>query len=288
VAGRKLKEAVATTDSVHHWMEGAASVRVLGADEVIAITRKIQALPEDSAARKRLVNKLVRHNLRLAVRFVKNFMGCTRSGWDGADTLDYLQVAAMGLVRAAEKFDPARGYTFSTYSLHWMRSYVSRYHIKNRTPIYVPEYASRAAQFYKRNGYLTKKSGRPVSDEDAAELVRQTELAIGWVSLDQPAGEEEYSGRTGCASIADTIEDEAPLPDPAITYDTMLQGLREAGLSEQAVALMVGLFVENKTGAEMARELGLSYQKVKKLKADSIERARKNQKAFEPLILVMQ
>jgi RNA polymerase sigma factor (sigma-70 family) len=276
------------TDSIKSWLQGAGSVRLLAPDEVIAITRKIQALPEGSTARSRLVNKLVRHNLRLAVRFVKNFMRSTKLGWDGPDTLDYLQVAAMGLVKAADRFDPARGYTFSTYSLHWMRSYVSRYHIKNRTPVHVPEYAARAVQFYKRNGFLNRKSGRPVSDEEAMELTRQTELAVNWVSLDLPTGSDDSTGDMLLISqISDMIEGAPPAPDPNVTYDAMLQSLREAGLSEDGVRLIVGIFFENRTGAEMARELGISYQKAKKLKVESLDRARKNQKAFEPLTLVL-
>ena len=125
--------------TISKWLDNAGRYPLLATDAVLEIAKCIQELPEGDPTRTRLINKLVKHNLRLVTRFVKSFMKTSHQKWGSPETVDYLQVGAMGLMRAAEKYDPRKGYAFSTYANHWIRSAVSRYNMKTLTPVHVSE-----------------------------------------------------------------------------------------------------------------------------------------------------
>lgn len=149
-------------DDLTNWMDQAGKNPLLTRDQVLEIAKGIQALEEGSSERKELVNKLVLHNMRLVIRFVHKFMKSKSSHkWGSIETTDFLQVGIFGLYRAAEKFDPDRGYTFSTYANHWIRSFVSRYNMKASSPFKMSEEMCRNAYAYEKYGKLHKsaKSG---------------------------------------------------------------------------------------------------------------------------------
>ena len=78
--------------------------------------------------------------------------------WGSSETLDYLQVGTMGLFKAAEKYDPSRGYAFSTYATHWIRSHVGRYNMKASSPFKISEEACRHVYYYEKHGKMNNNA----------------------------------------------------------------------------------------------------------------------------------
>jgi RNA polymerase primary sigma factor len=126
-------------DLVKQWL-GNHPYPVLPETEVIRLARIIQH-NQCPLKRRRAVNKLVKHNLKLLPQLVSKF-AATKAKLKANDDrmLDYLQQGVLGLVRAAEKFDPERGYKFSTYAYRWIRQAIGRYHYEAYSLVRVPEH----------------------------------------------------------------------------------------------------------------------------------------------------
>jgi len=141
-----------------------------------------QAATPGTAKHTRLVNKLCNHNLRLVVRYTKQYMsgGKRNLHWGSEETLDLLQEGAIGLRRAAVKFDPTKGYTFATYSCAWVRQALGKYHVDKLSLIRVPESSAREIFYYQNHG-------RPRNERSAswvAEASIAAQAAYGLVSYD--------------------------------------------------------------------------------------------------------
>lgn len=265
----------AQTD-ITHWLNSAGRFPLLPPARVTLIARQIQSLPKGSPKRRKLVNTLVSHNLRLVVRFVKLFMDRkSRYQWGGAETVDYLQVGAIGLTRAAELFDPARGYAFSTYANHWIRSAVTRYNMKSLTPVSVSESASRRAVFYKRNGYLCSgRSNRRLSGQEIDKFLGELRNAYQHVSTDLQLLEDG-------GTLGDVIPDAKQNTEVQAYQQSIEDLLSEIGINDIGCQILVGVYVDNRTVKEMAEVLGLSISKAKNEKRIAMEIARQNPRAFE-------
>lgn len=250
------------SSDISAWMDNISRYPVLPADRVHAIAKQIQSLPEDSLKRKQLVNKLVQHNLRLVVRFVESFMKNSHNKWGSPETVDYLQVGALGLMSAAQKYDPTLGYTFATYANYWIRATVSRYNMKTLTPVYVSESVSRRILFYKRNGYMKSKyDSRRISDEQASAIVRQATLAYDYLSLDF----EWENGKTLYNCIADERVTEEPSNE-----GLMDQIWLEANVSDIGQRILTLSYVERRTTKQIAEELRVSSSTVKTEKRKAV------------------
>ena len=135
------------------WLDAAGRYPLLSASETIRIARKVQGSEPGSAERSKWVNKLCLHNLRLVVKFTKSYLsGDRRLSWGDDRVADYLQQGYFGLRRAAEKFDPERGYAFATYANAWVRQALGRYHVDNLSMIRVPESSAREIFYYDNHG----------------------------------------------------------------------------------------------------------------------------------------
>lgn len=243
------------------WMDNAGRYPVLPPDQVYAIAKEIQSLPKEDLKRKQLVSKLVQHNLRLVIRFVERFMKKSHNKWGSVETVDYLQMGVIGLVSAAEKFDPTRGYAFATYANFWMRAAIGRYNLKTITPVHVSESATRRILFYKRNGYMKSKGNyKRVSDDQAFAIIRQASLAYGCLSLDL----FNEKGSTLHECIADNTTN-----DELHEEGLMEQIWQDANVSEIGQRILVLSYVEELTAREVAEELDvpLNIVKIEKRKA---------------------
>jgi RNA polymerase primary sigma factor len=238
--------------------------RLLSHREEIDLSKRAKA--GDKRARQRLVEK----NLRLVVSVAKKYRGY------GLPFEDLIQEGNIGLMRAAEKFDPERGFRFSTYATWWIRQAVQRAVAdKGRTirvPVHMTEKMRKMARTY--NELSAKLERGPTEEEVAEELwwtveqVRDVKGAMpDATSLHQTLSSDEDSSELG-----DLIEDERASDIPG----TVMREMESAGLKDAIERLperhrhvlvrRYGLDERDAaTLADLSDELGISRERVRQV-----------------------
>ncbi|MGA1710409.1 MAG: sigma-70 family RNA polymerase sigma factor [bacterium] len=174
-------------DEITFWLNGVGRRPLLSQKATIEMFKLLRSkLPPAKHAR--IKNKIIEANLGLVANYITKYCRAKTdiSKWGHHNTIDYLQVAVMGLSRAIDSYDITRGYAFSTYAMFWIRSYVGRYDAKNSSMIYVPESAQRTAYIYSKGQAVKTKSGNVVEEERVRETYELVALAKKCSSLDIP------------------------------------------------------------------------------------------------------
>jgi RNA polymerase sigma factor (sigma-70 family) len=255
------------SNEITAWMNAAGSKPVLSKEEMLIIAKKIKSHEVGSPKYKFYVNKLVSHNLRLVIRSVHLYMdGKMKKGWGGPETLDLLQTGALGLIRAAEKYDPETGYTFATYATYWIRSFVGRYAIKASSIFHIPENACRDAYSFEKYGFVKNKSHNV--SEALTKLVRSAQAVI---SVDAPLGED------GDISIIDCLESKyPPSTEGAARFSCEMDDLiQAAGLSDDQVKVLENLFIDEMKVKDIMHANSISRVKVAALRETALEKLRR-------------
>lgn len=199
-------------DSVQLYLRSIGRIKLLSATEEIELARRIGK--GDEIAKKRLVQA----NLRLVVSVAKKYQN------RGLPFLDLIQEGNLGLIRAAEKFDPERGYKFSTYATWWIRQGITRALADKSRTIRVPVHMVETINSLRK---VTRKlsqelARRPTMEELAramnVSLTKIKEILAANrvpVSLDTPFGEDEDN------SLAELVQDESSTP-PEVSTESIL------------------------------------------------------------------
>ena len=241
---------------------------LLSHEEEIDLSKR--AKQGDARARKRLIEK----NLRLVVSVAKKYRGM------GLPFEDLIQEGNLGLMRAVEKFDPDRGFRFSTYATWWIRQAVQRAVADKGRTIRVPVHMTEKIRKVSRaiSELAVELEREPTEDEVASRLgwdseeVRLTMSAMpDATSLDQPVSSEDTASQLG-----DFIEDErvSDTPDTVMREMETTQ-LKEAieRLPERARYVLVRRYGlddrEPATLAELGDELDISRERVRQLQREA-------------------
>lgn len=252
------------SDELTAWMNTAGSKPVLSKDEMLIIAKKIRSQKAGSPMYKFYVNKLVSHNLRLVIRSVHLYMnGKSRKNWGDSETLDFLQTGALGLIRAAEKYDPETGYTFATYATYWIRSFIGRYAIKSSSTFHIPENACRDAYSFEKHGFIENKSYD--ASRELTQLVRSAQSAI---SIDVTIGDGED------ISLADCLESKYAVgPEVDGRFSHEVQDLiQAAGLNDDQIKILESLFIDEMKVKDIMSINSMSRKKVAALRETALQK----------------
>src|SRR5579883_1175499 len=202
-----------TDNAIRQYLGEIGRFPLLTADQEMVLAKRV--VEGDLDAQQRLVEA----NLRLVVSIAKRYNN------HGIHLLDLVQEGNLGLIRAAQKFDPKRGFRFSTYATWWIRQAISRAVAEHTRTIHIPVHVVELIYKIRRiTRHLYQELGRdPLAEEiaRAANLTKERvvelqSMAEAPISLDAPLIDDELY------HLADTLEDpRATAPVEAVTHQAL-------------------------------------------------------------------
>jgi RNA polymerase nonessential primary-like sigma factor len=261
-----------TLDATQIYLNEIGFSPLLSAEEEVFFARK--ALKGDEAARKRMIES----NLRLVVKISRRYVN------RGLALLDLIEEGNLGLIRAVEKFDPERGFRFSTYATWWIRQTIERAIMNQTRTIRLPIHVVKELNIYLRAAReLSQKLDHEPTAEEIANLLERPVADVEHMlslnervtSIDAPIGNS--SDRAVVDTIADPhVSDPAALlqdADLTTSLDHWLDELTEK--QREVLARRFGLRgYEVSTLEEVGLEIGLTRERVRQIQVEALKRLR--------------
>ena len=263
---------LAQSDSLRLYLREISRIPLLSAQSELAVARRVEWGEREAR------NHLIEANLRLVVSIAKKYVG------QGLPLEDLIGEGNIGLIRAVTKFDPGKGFRFSTYATWWIKQAISRSILEGtravRLPVYVMEEVMRVKRTMRQ---LYQELGREPTNAQIGERLGISAERVGellvWAdkvfSLDAPLSDEEEN------SLGDIIED-PQAQEPADTTDRVLlrdevrKVLNNLTLRErQVIELRFGLVDDHDhTLEEVGKKLKVTRERVRQIEERAIRKLR--------------
>ncbi len=269
---KKREVSAGQMDATRLYLNEIGFSPLLTAEEEVHYSRLAQK--GDESGRKRMIES----NLRLVVKIARRYMN------RGLALLDLIEEGNLGLIRAVEKFDPERGFRFSTYATWWIRQTIERAIMNQTRTIRLPIHVVKEINLYLRaTRQLTQNLEREPTTEEVANLldkpIAEVKRMLGLneriTSVDTPIGGDEDR------ILLDSIADENN-PDPsALLQDENVHDNLEMWLDKlndkqrEVVERRFGLHgYERSTLEEVGQEIGVTRERVRQIQMDALRRLR--------------
>lgn len=260
-------------ESIKTYFKEIRHIPLLKAKEEIDLAKRIKK--GDEEARRTMINS----NLRLVINIAKRYMNF------GIPFMDLIEEGNIGLMRAVDKFNPKKGYRFSTYAAWWIKQSITRAIIEQGKIIRIPVYMSETISKWKKTtDKLTSKLRRKPTVQEVAKkmklTVEKTREIDKWMtkmsSLEAPIGEDKEG------QVKDIIEDET-LAAPDEELEKFLDKERITDLlsfmnkkQRKVLDLRFGLTDgKSHTLAQIARKMNISRERVRQIEEVALKKLRK-------------
>ena len=259
-------------DSINLYLRQIGTTPLLTPEEELYFSRL--ARQGDRASRERMINS----NLRLVVNIARRYFNSRLS------FLDLIEEGNIGLMRAVEKFDPEKGFRFSTYATWWIRQNIERGIMNQGRTIRLPVHVSKELNVYLRaSKELSQTLDHEPTAEEIAEFLGRNDAAVKKVlamnesisSVDKPIGNGSE------ATLLDMVEDEKSTDPSVILQQQDLKNNLSLWLNElndnqcEVISRRFGLRGHDMSTLEkVGREIGLTRERVRQIQIDALKRLR--------------
>jgi RNA polymerase primary sigma factor len=267
-------------DSVRLYLREIGKIPLLNSEEELALAHKVVA------GDKKAKDKMAEANMRLVVSIAKRYSG------RGLDFLDLIQEGNTGLLRAVEKFDPDKGFKFSTYATWWIRQAITRAIADQartiRIPVHMVETINKLLRTQRR---MTQELNREPSIEELAKELEMEPDKVEYVikikqditSLDAGVGRD---GEDEDSVLGDFIEDEDSTTPEDSAASQLLKEQVQSVLStlsdreQKIIKMRFGLDNgKNHTLEEVGQEFAVTRERIRQIEAKALAKLRKHKDA---------